>query len=54
MVIVPGGRDMVELVTEEQDGAKAESHSHRIIIVNLNRILEDSTGHTVHTLETQR
>ena len=48
-MIVPGEEDLLELVEEERmEQAKVESHL--IIIVNfLNRILEDSTGHTRNT-----
>ena len=53
-MIVLGGEEDVE-VEEKEDGAEAVSHfTSNILLNNLDRTLEDSTEHTVLTLETQR
>ena len=54
-MIVPGERDMVELVEEEQDGAKAISHSHLIIIVTgyyRLHVLHVFTVDSLHSVQT--
>ena len=53
-MIVLGGEEDME-AEEKEDGAEAVSHfTSNILLNNLDRTLEDSTEHTVLTLETQR